>query len=333
MTQVVEKKKRGRPAKNSPTKTQVETGQKLCAGHVADSVEEYLSKKQYLSSSDIKTIILETPRHYLYNLNKENNEEKDHLTLGSAVHCKVLEPHLFEKKFFHLKKSMLPQPDKDFRIKENRIARDNFIAEAKTKGAQVVTDKMLEQIEYMAASVMSNEAAVKLLKGTITEQSFYVDRFEVDEEFSIKARVRPDALSLKDKYYISVKTTRDASRQGFGKQCEDFGYHISEAFYLKVLRKCLPENIRPNRGYFIAIESNPPYLCSVFDTNPDAEHDQISEFLQIGAHYMNLAFMRVKDIVRTGEYKGYNIESENDNGIMPIQLPDYSKYKANTKII
>lgn len=304
---------------------------KISKYQVSDKVETYLSKKTHVSSSDLKNM-LNTPQHYLYEKKKAEEEEKQHFVIGTAVHCMVLEPSSFEKRFFFLTQDMLPFPDSNFQKKANRDTRDQLVKLAATQGKQTLTEKQLEMITIMCKGIKANKNAMKLLEPCMTEQSFY-SSLKVDDEFSLKCKIRPDAFSPTGKYYISVKTTRDASPIGFAKEAVNHGYQISEAFYMKNLWNCVDEQFKPHTGYFFAIENNPPYMCAVYDINPEGQYNRMSEFLEAGIHHVFMGLQRFKECKQTKKYPGYEIYTDRNDGILNLQLPAYAKYKANQTII
>lgn len=295
-----------------------------------DSFEVYLGAKDYHSSSDFRNIMI-SPRHYQYEKERIDEKESEALMLGSATHCLVLEPSEFSKRYQMFDRALLPFPDKDYKTKANREARDFYVKDAKEKGIVIIQEPQFEMIKQMSESVKSNRAAMKIFENTITEQSFYLDNYVFDDEFSFKAKVRPDAISNDGTYYVSLKTCMDASPKAFTRQIFSLDYHISETYYMKVLRKCTENKIK--RGYIVAIEKKAPYLCSVFDTNSEAENGNLSEFLQLGNHVLGMAIQRLKEAKLTNVYKGYEIESDNEFGILPIIVPKYAMSEASNLII
>ena len=59
-----------------------------------------------------------------------------------------------------------------------------------------------------------------------------------------------------------MKTTVDASPEGFAKQVANFGYHIQEAFYRRVMAI---DGHDIDRFVFIAVEKEPPFACGVYE--------------------------------------------------------------------
>jgi len=299
---------------------------------IQDSFEEYLEKKDYLSSSQVKQLLNST-QHYKSALEEEDDEEeKEHFIKGSAIHCLLLEPDQFHKRFLHYTNEMKPYPDKDFRNTQNKRHRAATMELAMQQGRSLVSDKMMEELIIMGESIRSNKKAMELMQGTLVEHSFYSE-LQVDESFAVKVRVRPDAINLEKQYYVSVKSTQDGSPEGFSKHAANLNYHVSEAFYMRVLHKVLPVKYRPKTGYMITIETKRPYLCTIYDINSEFEVNMVSDFLEVGNFLVNMALLRLKEARETNVYKGYDIQSEREDGILPLILPEYAKYKANHLII
>ena len=58
------------------------------------------------------------------------------------------------------------------------------------------------------------------------------------------------------------KETRDASRRGFSRAVERYGYYVQDPFYLNGLDVLSP---RTRRFAIIAIEKDPPYASAVYE--------------------------------------------------------------------
>jgi exodeoxyribonuclease VIII len=61
---------------------------------------------------------------------------------------------------------------------------------------------------------------------------------------------------------VDLKTTRDASPDGFAKSVAQYRYHVQAAFYSDGYRAAFGE--APRGFVFIAVETEPPYLVAVY---------------------------------------------------------------------
>lgn len=293
---------------------------------VNDSFEDYLNAKEYLSSSDISQLIV-TQKHFLAYKNGEVKfEETPSQKIGTATHCAILEPDKFENQYCYYDKSMLPYPDSTMVKKENKQWYEDFCKEKSDK--IILTKDEYDKVIAMQQSVYANPFAKDLLVDCLIEHSSYGVVNHDGKE--IPVRVRPDAISTKRNYFLSLKTTIDASKDGFANECAKYNYHAKESFYMTCLRKMLPEHDKPETAYFIAVENKPPYLCQVFDMNEERAYGEVSEFFQVGKHLVDIAFSRFLDLKETGKAKGYELESNSE--IVPLVLPRYAVYSANQKL-
>ncbi|MBD1389417.1 PD-(D/E)XK nuclease-like domain-containing protein [Neiella sp. HB171785] len=84
-------------------------------------------------------------------------------------------------------------------------------------------------------------------------------------------RLRRDAVAS------DVKTTMDASPEGFRRQIEKLGYHLQEAFYTHVARAA---GIPIEHFWFIAVEYQQADICEVYEIGPKGKQKSMFQFLQ-----------------------------------------------------
>ena len=203
-----------------------------------------------IGSSSLKTLATKTPNHFK---NKKPQESKPYFDKGTACHTAILEPNLFKKNVI--------RGGKDRRQKEYKEA-----MESKTSEQVVLPDSDYEDVLRIKDAVSNSPQVNKLLYHQDARSE--VSAFCIDKETGIKLKCRPDKVrpSKKDPsmdIIIDLKTTVDASREGFERACGNFGYHIQEAFY----RRCWEQatNRKVAKFYFLAVEKEPPYAFSIFE--------------------------------------------------------------------
>lgn len=207
--------------------------------------EEYHSLPQ-ISASDLK-LIAKSPAKWRYR--KENPMERTPaLIMGSAIHTAIIEPHLFESEY-------VVAPKIDRRTKAGKEEYANFLKE--TEGKQEISNSDKELIDSIKTAYFANESARKLLENGkgMSENSF----FWTDEEIQIDCRCRPDLVS--DKAIIDLKTTQDASPEGFQRQAYNLGYDIQAAFYIDGLKA---NDLKIDKFVFIAIEKEAPFAIEIY---------------------------------------------------------------------
>lgn len=85
-----------------------------------------------------------------------------------------------------------------------------------------------------------------------------VSCFVWDDTFGVRRKCRIDYLT--PELVIDLKTTTDASPDGFAKAVGNYGYDLQAAYYLDILR-LLGE---PRTFVNIAVESSPPHAVGVY---------------------------------------------------------------------
>lgn len=207
-------------------------------------IEDY-HKSEGISSSGIN-VLLDCPAkfHYKYILgNNEKTTSEDHL-IGSAVHTLLLEPHLFDKKFFITDKERLPG---DAKGKAALIEQAN--------GCQVLKKSQLEIVNSMVESA-KNHPIWQTIENPRIEHSF----FWYGGVFDTPLRARPDLYT--DKIIIDIKTVK--SIKNFSYSILDYGYHRQAAMQVDGINQLTGKLL--DFGWFL-IEKDPPYLTACYYPN------------------------------------------------------------------
>jgi exodeoxyribonuclease VIII len=216
--------------------------------YVKDTFPEYLSKKDFIAASDIKTF-LDSPKLYYYQkyIQKEKEEQK-HFQLGSALHELVMEPELL-----HLHYISFPKVDR--RTKEGKEAYEQYLIEA--EGKTVLYDNDMEMLEKIAENARKNKTLVELLNDSHKELSCYT----VDEKTGLKVRLRPDMLCKTKSTIVDIKSCLNSGPKKFKSDAYSYGYNLSAAYYLDFIGR---ENY-----VFAAMEKKQPYQISLYVCNDD----------------------------------------------------------------
>jgi exodeoxyribonuclease VIII len=213
-----------------------------------DTFEEYLSKKDYISASDIKNF-LKSPKYYYFEKYEKGVEDSEpHFVIGSALHQLILEPHLFQDNY-------AVSPKFDRRTKDGKAGYDLF--ELENEGKSIININDFNMITNMATSSALNKTFIQLIKNSYRETSCYT----IDEVTGLKIKLRPDAM-LQDKPIITdIKSCLDSSYKKFRQDIYSFQYNISASFYCDFLQK---ENY-----VFASIEKQPPYQISLYQLSDE----------------------------------------------------------------
>jgi exodeoxyribonuclease VIII len=211
--------------------------------YIKDTFEEYLSKKDYVSASDLKNF-LHSPKYYFYEkFQKVEKESKSHFRIGSALHEIILEPHYFQSNY-----AVCPKFDK--RTKDGKAGFDLF--ELENEGKTIINEEEMKMISSMSLSSLRNNTFVGLIKDSYREVSCYT----MDDITGLKVRLRPDSLATNKSTITDIKSCIDSSLSKFKKDVYAYGYTLSAAYYCDFLGR---ENY-----IFAAIEKEAPYQMSLY---------------------------------------------------------------------
>jgi exodeoxyribonuclease VIII len=187
-----------------------------------------------------------SPLHYKHSM-KAPPYPTPQMILGAAYHLKALEPNAFDKYY-------VVAPEINRRTKDGKEQWAEF--EKENEGKTVLEKEELTLIDEMIAELYKHPTAKKLLSGGVAEDSLFA---EID---GVKAKCRPDYKREDLSCLIDLKTTIDASWQGFSRAISNFNYHIQAAWYLDVAS--LAEQVKYEQFVFICQEKKPPYAIAIY---------------------------------------------------------------------
>ncbi|EEZ0549434.1 exodeoxyribonuclease VIII [Escherichia coli] len=164
--------------------------------------------------------IADTPALYLWRKNAPVDTTKTKtLDLGTAFHCRVLEPEEFSNRF-------IVAPEFNRRTNAGKEEEKAFLMECASTGKTVITAEESRKIELMYQSVMALPLGQWLVESAgHAESSIYWE----DPETGILCRCRPDKIIPEFHWIMDVKTTADIQR--FKTAYYDYRYHVQDAFY------------------------------------------------------------------------------------------------------
>jgi hypothetical protein len=187
-------------------------------------------------SNSLISRILKSPAHARAYLDNPPEPTKA-MEFGTAFHSAILEPDTFAATYAVF--------SGDRRTKEGKAAYEALQADGKL----ILTADDMATIQGMQMSVYGHVAAAELLSDGEAELSVTWD------ENGTKAKCRPDWW-INDTL-VDVKTTDDASPEGFVRAIVKYGYHRQAAWYLR--------GTGAKRFKFIAVEKSAPYAVGVYE--------------------------------------------------------------------
>jgi hypothetical protein len=287
------------------------------AGAYADiSSQEYhrnanLLPGPSLSSSGAKTILSKSPLHYFHdsplNPNRPPEADKPHFSLGRACHDAILLPDTFRNHYFVTTEGFS-------RAKTKAMADEIAEADAALKsGMTVLTFEQHEALKAMVASIKTNSLAVATLTNGVAEETLVWQ----DPLTGLWLRARPDfrphsllekrkVMAVPDLKFVAPA---HASKDGFSRAINNFGYHQSAAWYSDGIHAVY--DVRPTNWLHVVVEKEPPYCVALYELP--------AEDIQRGRLLNRRAIAIYERCLKTGKWPGYADEPAE------VGLPIYAR--------
>ena len=204
-----------------------------------------------LSATGLKRMA-RSPLHYYATTLDPNRPPFDStpaMRAGTLAHCVILEPEQVAKRF------VMRPAGLDLRTKEGKA----WAADVQP-GRDVVTEEQMLTAQRQAASIRALPEIASLLASGRAESS----AFAVDPETGVLLKCRPDWYSAAGEGHIivDIKTTQDASPDGFPRSLAKFGYHLQAVHYVDVFERATGV---PVLGFvFACVESDWPHAAAAY---------------------------------------------------------------------
>lgn len=267
---------------------------------------EYHGDTSRVSKSGLDKVN-KSPAHYYaayLDPNREPRKPTDAMLFGTASHTTVLEADKIEREYFIF----------DDTAKCLEIGGGNPRATTKYKewkamqlqlhaGKQEIRVDVWDKLCRMRESVRKHPAAAMLLENGTPEQTMFWD----DAETGAPCKMRPDWLPGSD-IIVDLKTTEDASPNGFARSILNYRYDVQGAFYSDGY---LQATGRPCQGFvFIAVEKEPPYAVAVYYMTAEA--------YDLGKRKYSRNLQTYMECLRTGVWPAYSDQ------VQPVSLPAWA---------
>ena len=262
---------------------------------LVDCTNEQYHRSPGVSKSHLDAISGASPLHYWHkyiNPERERTEPTAAMVLGSAIHSIVLEPDLFPAEY-------VANPGIDRRSNAGKAEYAAFQAEH--KGKIILDPEDFATCLAIRDAVYRHPVAAGLLTGGKAEQSFYA----YDSETGELIKCRTDYLHDSGAMIVDLKSTDDASPDGFAKSAANFRYPVQTAWYHDVMDGAFGEH--PEHWVFMAVEKKPPYAIGLyFAQREDVQRARLAA---------RRDFMRIVEHRRSGQWPDYAAEA------LPLTLP------------
>lgn len=170
---------------------------------------------------------------------------------GSALHCAILEPKQFSKRF-----GKGPAP------KKRSAGRTKW--DKSNSCAMALTPRQWDNVNGMSDAFRNTSCSVahELLSGGISELSIWWD----DPVTGVRCKIRPD-YCRDDDIVIDLKSTQAGSPKGFLGEAKRWGYDRQSAWYecgMNAAYRAAGVNRHMEAFIFICVENFPPHLVSIY---------------------------------------------------------------------
>jgi hypothetical protein len=205
-----------------------------------------------LSASGAKHL-LRSAAHYLAQKEKPM-EPTAAMRLGTAVHTMILEPEKADTEI-----ARAPKVDKRTKVGKETLE----LFERENAGKLILDADVYDKAAAIADAVYKHPQARELLKDGQSEVSML---WQAHGGIPCKARFD----YYKGDGIIDIKTTQDASPDGFARNIAGFKYHMQAAHYLQGYREVTGWDA--DHFTFIAVESEPPYAIGIYRLDEASLH-------------------------------------------------------------
>jgi exodeoxyribonuclease VIII len=198
------------------------------------------------------------------------------MKLGSAFHSAVLEPMKFKEDYLQLPSTMPDGEPINRRKKAHKEYLEQIALENPNKVA--LSEDEMDTLTGMLNSLVANPIANSLFKGGLAEQI----KFDTWDAVNVKGKCdyfQEKHPLLGDRILVELKSSTDASPEGFARDVLKMHYDFQLYFYEQLFKA--------DRCFIVAVENKFPYATGVYD---------MSEFLPNGKRKVELAFSKLKEL-------------------------------------
>ena len=204
----------------------------------------YYNDTEYISNSMLNNISV-SPEYFRF---RQDNPQPATapMKLGSAIHMNVLQE--FNKHY-----AVSPKFDK--RTKAGKEDYAEFSKKHMFK--DVISESDFHIIEQITMKLMKDRMVKALLQQGEPEKIIQWN----NEHYDINCKGMLDYYREGADMIIDLKTTQDASYNGFMRSVRKYKYHKQAAFYL--------DAVKAQRFIIIAVEKTPPFSINIFEMGDD----------------------------------------------------------------
>lgn len=259
---------------------------------------EYHSDTSSISKSGLDKIESSPLDYWWHYLRPERESQKptEAMIFGTALHLAVLEPNEFQKTYV-----VMPSINK-----RTNIGKAEFLSltESCASNGQVLIDpEDYANVLKMRDAIFKHPTAKLLFQNGLAEQTFMFQ----EPNTGAKCKIRPDWLDDNSGLIVDLKTTDNATANGFAKSAYNYKYYKQDPFYLDGLEACGNDC----SGFvFVNIEKTEPFKIGVHYLDNRSRQFGRDEYLRNCETYVKC--------LESGIWKGY------DEKISEVSLPEWA---------
>lgn len=263
-----------------------------------------------ISASGLKAI-KRSPAHYRAMMDEPPDTTPGQI-IGSATHCAILEPELFDTRY-----TVMPD-GLDRRSKEGKEAYARIIA----SGKEALSQGAMADIRAMQEAALAHPAYARILTlAPQYEAEFYINRMG-DGWREYKTKMKPDLIippcaEFPNGLVLDLKTCGSASTREFARAAIRMDMHIQAAFYVDNLARIWSTREVPE-FWWMAIETKRPHLNCLYRAS--------AGFIDKGREEVDTLLQTYVQCLTDDEWPGYTRE------VSELEIPDWFYSEGEVKV-
>jgi len=250
-------------------------------------------------SNGMLTAMAESPFHCwskFHNPNRPKSGPTPAMKAGTLLHTALLEPHMMG--------AYVVRPDDvDMRTKACKEWA------ATHEGREIISAEQHDTVRQQIKAIHAVPDLHMLLTSRFTVAESSV--FWQDAATGLQCRARPDLMTdptCKHVTVLDVKSTADASPDGFGKSAAKFGYHRQAAHYTNGIEA---QGLTVDAFVFATVTSSYPFIAVAYVLDAEAAAQGFEEVAELLDLY--------------GTCKAANNWPAYGSGLQPLSLPKWAQ--------
>ena len=231
-------------------------------------------------------------------------KQTDVFNIGTAGHAALLQP-----KDYWNQVSVVPNSVLGKNGSRNTKKYRAWAADPARANKAIITQEQSAVVKGILESVFENPAhstarGILLNDEKVVEQSIFFK----DSSHGFLCKIRPDLRFPFARTLVDIKTSRNASKEAFARDCANLGHDVQAAWYLTGASRATGDNYE--EFVFIVIEKEPPYCVAIYRAD--------YEMLDTGRKKIRPLIKLYNDCITKNNWPGYY------DGISDLSLPRWA---------